>query len=434
MKFSFMHLADTHLGYRQYGQKERFNDFARAASWAIEEARARQVDFVVLAGDTFHKRSTVQPRTLEQAYYMLEQLQKAGIPCLAIEGNHDRPFYLDTEASWVGFLAQRGLVQLLNFIPGEQDSLLPACPAGQYGEPLPGVLVFGMGFKGAGTRAALTDLTRAIRAFRATRDVEYAILLMHTGMSGQLPQEMTSALNRAELEDLRSCIDYVALGHYHKPFTLENWIYNPGSPELTDLALLNHPGGIQWVEVDTRTAAKHTATHLISPKRPWIRERFDVGADDTPAALLGRLDSVLRTRHAQTQAGNGERAPIVHLILKGRFNFDAHQLDLDPIHELVTSIFQPLECKIHVQAISATGPDLDPGQSLSRQALEHAVMQEMMRNHSEFGSHTKHWLAAVHEIMELALAPSQPDTDTHGTIYDVLSRYDAGPPDYDGEK
>jgi len=77
MKFSFLHMADLHLGNYQYGSKDRFNDFALAAMWAAQTAIAHEVNFVVVAGDLFHKRSNLQPTTLRQAEALLTALRQA---------------------------------------------------------------------------------------------------------------------------------------------------------------------------------------------------------------------------------------------------------------------------------------------------------------------------------------------------------------------
>ena len=44
----FMHIADVHLGYQQYGSKERFDDFSRVFLHIVEQAIDRQVDFGLL--------------------------------------------------------------------------------------------------------------------------------------------------------------------------------------------------------------------------------------------------------------------------------------------------------------------------------------------------------------------------------------------------
>ena len=66
-----LHLADSHLGYQQYSLTERFNDFSRAFLHLMDEAVARRVDFVLLAGDLFEKR-TVDPLAIRVAIEGLE--------------------------------------------------------------------------------------------------------------------------------------------------------------------------------------------------------------------------------------------------------------------------------------------------------------------------------------------------------------------------
>jgi exonuclease SbcD len=56
----FLHMADVHLGYQQYGSQERFDDFSQVFLYIVNQAIERQVDFCLLAGDPFEKR-TVDP-------------------------------------------------------------------------------------------------------------------------------------------------------------------------------------------------------------------------------------------------------------------------------------------------------------------------------------------------------------------------------------
>ena len=59
----FLHAADIHLGYSQYGESERYNDFSRAYLAMVDAAIVNEVDFVLLAGDLFDARD-IDPRTL----------------------------------------------------------------------------------------------------------------------------------------------------------------------------------------------------------------------------------------------------------------------------------------------------------------------------------------------------------------------------------
>ncbi len=85
----FAHLADVHLGFEQYNQSWRAEDFARAFREAIGKIIEEEVDFVVIAGDLFH-RSVPNPRTIKEAVDSLSLLRNRDIPVFAVEGNHDK--------------------------------------------------------------------------------------------------------------------------------------------------------------------------------------------------------------------------------------------------------------------------------------------------------------------------------------------------------
>ncbi|HEV3467883.1 MAG TPA: DNA repair exonuclease [Pyrinomonadaceae bacterium] len=88
--FKFLHLSDVHLGCRRYNLEERTKDFFR--SWhdvITRHALPNQIDFMLIAGDFFDRRN-IDPQTMNHALAGLQLLKEAGIPVVAIEGNHDR--------------------------------------------------------------------------------------------------------------------------------------------------------------------------------------------------------------------------------------------------------------------------------------------------------------------------------------------------------
>ena len=111
MQFKFLHTADIHLGYQQYGLSERYDDFTEAFRWIVDTALDERVDFLLIAGDLFEKR-TLDPRTLLIAVTEFERLKAAGIPVVAIEGNHERTY--GESLSWMEYLSQSDLLYLLD--------------------------------------------------------------------------------------------------------------------------------------------------------------------------------------------------------------------------------------------------------------------------------------------------------------------------------
>ena len=107
----FVHLADVHLGFRQYGLSERAADFTRAFDEAVDYCLRAAPDFVVIAGDLFDSKS-IEPSTYAAADIALERLARAGIPVVANEGNHER-WFRRGERSWLWQLSRHGRLRLL---------------------------------------------------------------------------------------------------------------------------------------------------------------------------------------------------------------------------------------------------------------------------------------------------------------------------------
>ena len=84
----FAHLADTHLGYRQFGLYEREKDFYEVFEKIIDKIIEEKVDFVIHSGDLFDN-SRPSPLALLTFQKCLIKLKNANIPVYAIAGNHD---------------------------------------------------------------------------------------------------------------------------------------------------------------------------------------------------------------------------------------------------------------------------------------------------------------------------------------------------------
>src|ERR671925_195731 len=97
------HLADLHLGFRQYdrqtpkGTNQREADIADAFRRAVDDLLEQKPDLIVIAGDIFH---SVRP-TNAAILFCFRQLQRlrTGLPkspIVAIAGEHDTPRSVET--------------------------------------------------------------------------------------------------------------------------------------------------------------------------------------------------------------------------------------------------------------------------------------------------------------------------------------------------
>jgi len=437
MKTRFLHCADIHLGYLQYGLKERFNDFAAALNAVIDKAVGEYsprrdgrriafdedlqgpVDFVILAGDLFHKRS-IDALTLNQAMRALRRLRDKGIPCIAVEGNHERAYY-DDVIGWMKFLALQDLIILLDAEVEQHGFTLkpwdPKRRQGAYYEPKPGVRVYGMRYFGASTGAALKAYAEALAAVPKA-GVEYSIFVTHAGVEGQL-DDKAGGVSFRQWSPLRPHIDYVALGHFHKPFQLEEWIYNPGSPEAcSSVEATWTPRGYWWVEVDTTRRKDGSTAHQVKlgdpPRRAFRRYSFKTDHARSPEDLFVQVKEFVERKALELTAELARKQheigpPVVELYLTGVLPFDRRALDVAAIDALVREAFCPLAARVKNLVQSAEQP-LDAGQPLPRGELERQVLAGLFRRDVRYAAQAERWAQAALTLKQFALSNAPVET------------------------
>ena len=107
-----LHTADTHLGYRQYHNEVRRQDFFKAFEVVIQDAVDMQVDAVVHAGDLFDSRNPTLEDLLE-TMNILFRLKAANIPFFGIVGNHESK----QNTQWLDLFEEMGLAVRLGKTP-----------------------------------------------------------------------------------------------------------------------------------------------------------------------------------------------------------------------------------------------------------------------------------------------------------------------------
>ncbi|WP_424008261.1 DNA double-strand break repair protein Mre11 [Haloferax denitrificans] len=107
-----IHTGDTHIGYQQYHSPERRQDFLDAFERVVSDALDEGVDAVVHAGDLYHDRRPELPDLLG-TLAALRRLDDAGIPFLAIVGNHEST----RGGQWLDLFERLGLATRLGRDP-----------------------------------------------------------------------------------------------------------------------------------------------------------------------------------------------------------------------------------------------------------------------------------------------------------------------------
>jgi DNA repair exonuclease SbcCD nuclease subunit len=408
MRFKFLHFGDCHLGYRQYDHPERYNDFGKAFLHVIDAAVAEKVDFAILAGDLFHKRS-IDARTLNQAMVGLDRLQKAGIPCIAVEGNHELA-YLNDQVGWLHFLGLRGYVTLLT--PDTRDGQFVLGPhtnrAGSYVDVLPGVRVHGLKYLGGQTNSAVQRYAAAL-AEQPQEGVHYTIFVAHAGVEGVVPGA-SAGLTMHEWSVLRPHVDYLALGHVHKRYEFDGWVYNPGSLESCNIMesdWADRGFNIVTVDTDLRTVGTRDACHTCAarsmPRRAFRRVTVKVDLSSTPEELAAECERAFRRR---AHDGTPADAPVVEVALSGVLQFDRAVLNINAIRKQAQEEFGAL--LVLMKDGTASNSSIVTGEARSRQELEREVIHRLLLNDGRFRPHAEAWTGAILELKQLAVSGASP--------------------------
>ena len=377
----FLHIADVHLGCTRYQLPESPRDFFEAWMDVLERyAIGEKVDFVIMCGDFFHKRA-VPPETMNYAVEGLERMRSAGIAVVSIEGNHDQK-HTDNEFSWLRSLSRWGLVNLLE--PSAGDGEMHYEPwdertrKGGYID-IGRARIFGSDWYGASGNWAIPMLTQAIKAKR--REGAFHILMLHTDVEGHQVHPIP-ALSIDALKELKSAVEYVGLGHTHKHYEIDNWAFNPGSIEVTNISEFRETRGAFVVEVDENDhiTARHVDDYHY---RPFQQLAFDVSTAETTTQVTdGVLEKVRLEVHAAEAA---KPQPIIEIALRGQLGFPNSLLEIQKIRDDTKRLANALHVRIKNHTIPADYAET-PGASddQAREHLERRVIDDLVTRDNRF--------------------------------------------------
>ncbi len=278
------HVADPHLGFRQYhrltprGANQREADVATAFTRVIDGVIAAAPDAVIVAGDLFHAVRPTNSAILV-AYREFARLMAAlpGTPVIVIAGNHDTPRSTDT-VSIFGLLHEMG-VRVAHDVPRRID--LPDLDLSVLAVP---------------HQALFVQPRPALEPAGAAR---HQVLVLHGETPGLFGVDRSMAeAGGAYLttDDLtRGNWSYVALGHYHVQHEVRDRVWYAGaldyvSPNPWGELREERQRGIRgkgWllVDVDAGTVERQ---FIDAPRRV-----LDLDAVDAADLAAGELDRIL---------------------------------------------------------------------------------------------------------------------------------------------
>ncbi|MDX2242025.1 MAG: metallophosphoesterase [Leptolyngbyaceae cyanobacterium bins.302] len=415
----FLHVADVHLGFDRYDSKERTLDFFKAFRDVLHKyAIVEQVDFVVIAGDLFEHRN-LQPNILNHAKVCLQDLQEAGILTIAIEGNHDNcPYGVNT--SWLRYLAESYNLILLEpdrsasgetiFEPWDDE-----IKRGGYIDLPCGVRVLGSQWYGASAPGAIAQLANAIQQLPS--HLGQLVMLFHHGLEGQIARYQ-GALRYSDLLPLKTAgVDYLALGHIHKNYTEQGWIFNPGSIEANSIEESTFKRGAYLVNIDhTGIDADLKQEYYQRPTvRLKVATRGQESVEEIESAAIALVQKTIQSHQFDSIA-----QPIVELKIEGQVGFDRLELDTrklqQTLKELSNALIFLLKC--NVDATEYASPI---SEDANRLQIEQEVFTDLVSAHNTYKKQAQSIAKGLLELKELH-HEGRSETDLYEFVENLLNQ------------
>jgi len=318
MSVQILHCSDTHLD-KNFNianlarVQERKEDLNRNFSAAVDYALRNKPDLFLMTGDIFDR---VSPGNAARILVTekIRQLKEAGISVFLIGGNHDVP-KLGSQHLAIDVLSSAGLATVFSRSDEFEKQTLQVdgksiCIAGK-------------------SYFSQVESQNPLRGLKVPTEGDYNLLMIHGSLQGlnvfsSVP-EMVSQ-NPFRPEDIKSGLNYLALGHFHNYYERDHEgckIVNPGSTEKLSWAEMNDEKGFVWAELH----GSNVSTEFVKLEtRPMEKYTLHLSKDeDYPPNLKEHVINYIKSR--------SDPARIARLFLQGLITQE--QYDELKINEIV---------------------------------------------------------------------------------------------------
>jgi hypothetical protein len=275
---------------------------------------------------------------------------------IAIEGNHDiRKFsrgvrFSHRGQSWLKFLASLGLIVLLDAninAPPEQMFKPYDFQLRQGGKiQVKNIVIYGTKYLKEKPEDYLLSLKKGI----IKEDGNFHILLQHFGIEGQMKQ--VPGVNYERIKHLKERVNYLALGHYHLQFILEDWVYNPGSSEAACSTDFSFKRGAFLVTISKEDKYIKEVKKIQLPNRAY---RWKIIYFKTEFRTKEKIyEYIIRKLKRSFDLGKNYikdpsniQIPVLFLVLKGKKPFYRCKIDTKELTQIICENLSIVDVKIY---------------------------------------------------------------------------------------
>jgi len=344
-----LHTADVHLGVKTHGRRDpdtglntRLLDVKQSLDAVVQRALDADVDAFLFCGDAYH---TADPTPTQQKLFVqgLRPLADAGIPIVLIVGNHDHPVTFGRASSLDIFDHIAGEVHCYRK-PASHVQVIDTKSGPLQLIPLPWPVRSQILAKDEYRAMTPEELRQFIEEHyvtyirrraeemlagdsgRTPNGTEHTlspdvptVLAGHVSVQGAAPagSEHTATIASEPTFTVGQLavrpIDYVALGHVHRPQDRNEEAHPPvvysGSIERVTFNEHEERKGCRLVDIDPSRDPVTQTAFVETPARPFVSVEVDVrDAEDPTGRILAAIDdydvtdAVVRVRYRVEEA------------------------------------------------------------------------------------------------------------------------------------
>lgn len=248
-----LHTSDWHIGRSLHGA-DLLDDQERVLTGLAALIRAESVDLVVVAGDIYD-RAIPSARATAVLDSVLTALRGTGAQLIITPGNHDSSIRLGYAA---GLLATTG-VHLQTSVARLGEPVVLSDEHGRvgiYGIPYlePDLAKHALGVPRARGHADVLDAAMGkIRADRDQRKLDRTVVVAHAFVAGGAKAASERDISVGGIQvvpaEVFSGVDYVALGHLHRPQEVAPSVHYSGSPLAYSFPEADHAKSVRLVDL-----------------------------------------------------------------------------------------------------------------------------------------------------------------------------------------
>jgi exonuclease SbcD len=265
-----LHTSDWHIGRSLHGA-DLLREQEEVLSGLADVVVADAVDVVVVAGDVYDRAVPSADATgvLDR---VVGRLLRAGAAVVLTPGNHDSARRLGT---FSGLLSAAGL-HVRATTAGLDEPVLLRDEHGEvavYGLPYlePEIARHELGLPGARSHeAVLTEAMERVRRDLFLRPGARAVVLAHAFVGGGVPSDSERDICVGGVDlvpaPVFDGVDYVALGHLHRPQTITERLRYSGSPLAYSFGEAGQDKQVWLVDLDATGLADVRALALPTPR------------------------------------------------------------------------------------------------------------------------------------------------------------------------